>query len=316
MIFRKYYKRRSYMTEKKLRYFIMAAECENISKAADRLYIAQPALSKVISGMEEELGYSLFDRIGKRIVLNQNGTIFYQYAREIVNHYENMRASLAELNHKQVRSLCVGVGAASQLLPSLLQQFQKTNIDEKGQIQIKASYPLDFMRDNIDLMIGSDLQKKEEAGKEYLLSEQILLALPKGHPLGKKKKIYLEDTLEYDYVLPSGNTCLGRILNQFFEESTFHYPENATYTNNSYVQCELAGQGLGISFMPEKSWVYARKLEQIILRPLEDVTLQRNIFFQYHPNKYRNEMMKRFGGFLKLYFKELNDNKRNYLNTF
>ena len=53
------------MTEKKLRYFIMVAECENISQAAGKLYIAQSALSKIIGGMEEELGYFLFDRIGK-----------------------------------------------------------------------------------------------------------------------------------------------------------------------------------------------------------------------------------------------------------
>lgn len=83
------------------------------------------------------------------------------------------------------------------------------------------------------------------------------------------------------------------------------YPANATVTNNSYVQCELVAKGLGISFVPEKSWVYARNRNEIILRDMDDVVLRRNIFFQYHSNKYQNELMKKFGEFLKIYYKTI-----------
>ena len=59
------------MTFKKLQFFRKAAEYENISKAAKELFVAQPALSKAIKDWEEELGFPLFDRSGKKIFLNQ-----------------------------------------------------------------------------------------------------------------------------------------------------------------------------------------------------------------------------------------------------
>lgn len=138
-----------------------------------------------------------------------------------------------------------------------------------------------------------------------MLSENILLAFPKGHPLENRSRIRLEDTLKYPYVLPDENTCMGKIMTRFFEEHKMCYPANATVTNNSYVQCELVAKGLGISFVPEKSWVYARNRNEIILRDMDDVVLRRNIFFQYHSNKYQNELMKKFGEFLKIYYKTI-----------
>lgn len=290
------------MTEKKLRYFLTVAECENMSQAAEKLYMAQPALSKVISGIEEDLGYYLFDRVGKRIVLNQNGKLFCKYARSILNDYENIRSSLAELNHEQEHSLCVGVSASSQLLPLLLRQFREKRNDENDQIQMKASYPLDFHRDEIDILIDAQRDRQEVSEKEYLLCENILLAVPSGHPLEARKRVCFEDTLQYPYVLPAQSTCMGELLAKFFEEQGIAYPQNAMVTNNSYVQCELVAQGLGISFVPEKSWIYARKLDGIILRSVEDVNMQRHIFFQYHPNKYRTQLMTGFGNFLKQYY--------------
>ena len=294
------------MTEKKLHYFITVAECENISQAATTLFIAQPALSKIINGMEQEIGYPLFDRVGKRIFLNENGRIFYEYAKKITGNYENLRASLSEMNQKKVNSLCVGVSVSSQLLSALMEQFRKSRLGENEQIQIRASYPLDFNRDHIDILLDADAEKKEEPGKEYLLREKILLAFPKGHPLEKKKKIGLQDTLQYPYVLPDENTRLGKMIADYMQKHELHHPENTTFTNNSYVQCEFVSRGLGISFIPEKSWVYAHTLGNIVLRPIEGEVLWRNIFFQYHPGKYRNELMERFGEFLKLYYRQMN----------
>lgn len=60
------------ITEKKLQYFIEVCKTENISSAARNLFIAQPALSKTIQELEEELHYPLFDRQGKHIILNEN----------------------------------------------------------------------------------------------------------------------------------------------------------------------------------------------------------------------------------------------------
>ena len=75
------------ITEKKLQYFIEVCKTENISLAARNLFIAQPALSKTIQELEEELHYPLFDRQGKHIILNENGRIFqtWQTTRQMTS---------------------------------------------------------------------------------------------------------------------------------------------------------------------------------------------------------------------------------------
>lgn len=289
------------MNEKKLRYFIITAECQNISKAAERLFIAQPALSKMIAGMEEELGYYLFDRVGKSIILNENGQIFYKYSKRILTEYQNVRDALSEANHGDGELLRIGVGVSSQLLSCLLSQFQKES-EIRKQIQIKSTFPLDFEKDEIDLIIDAEAEQTECEEKHSLLCENILLALPKDHPLLKKEEICLKDTMEYAYVLPSENTRMGVILKEFFQKNSYPYPVNATVVNNSYVQCELVALGQGISLIPEKTWPYVNKLKNLRLCPLKDVVLQRHIFFQYHPNRYQSMELKAFGSFLEQFF--------------
>ena len=82
------------ITEKKLLYFVEVCKTENISTAAKNLFIAQPALSKTIQDLETDLGYPLFERQGRHILLNENGRLFYQYAVQIVATYDNARRAL------------------------------------------------------------------------------------------------------------------------------------------------------------------------------------------------------------------------------
>lgn len=76
-----------------LRYFVAAAREENVTRAAQKLHIAQPALSQSIARLEEEMGVRLFDRVGKRIRLNAAG-------RELLRTVEPMLASLAAMPEK------------------------------------------------------------------------------------------------------------------------------------------------------------------------------------------------------------------------
>ena len=71
------------MNLQQLEYFRVVATLEHITKAANVLHIAQPALSKIIKTLERELGLQLFDRVGKNIVLNENGKILLKYARQV-----------------------------------------------------------------------------------------------------------------------------------------------------------------------------------------------------------------------------------------
>ena len=110
-----------------LRYFVAAAREENVTRAAQKLHIAQPALSQSIARLEEEMGVRLFDRVGKRIRLNAAG-------RELLRTVEPMLASLAAMPEKlqaiadeEAETISLNVLVASHLITTLIISYRKTH---------------------------------------------------------------------------------------------------------------------------------------------------------------------------------------------
>lgn len=294
------------MNLKNLRYLLHVAQTENISLSARELFIAQPSLSRLITETEKELGYPLFDRVGRKIVLNRNGEVFVRHARSILGSWDSLGTELDEYNHKPHLSLTVGAEACSQLLPSILQLFQARQPDAR--IQILAAFPLDLAKNRLDFLLkaenGTDSESSDPSG-EILLREDILLALPKAHPLNSRREILYKDTLDYPYVFPSASTSLGNTLYGYFSRLGLTVPPRTTAVNNSYLQCEFVEKGLGISLIPSRSWNYIHGNRSLVLRKIKDLDLKRKISLSSNPDHYQTRLAKEFKLFLIRYFKML-----------
>lgn len=291
------------MNIKNIRCLLHVAETENISRSARELFIAQPALSRLIADAEKELGYPLFDRVGKKIVLNRNGVIFARHARYILDSWDDLHKELDESNQKPDLSLTVGAEACSQLLPSILQLFRFQQPD--AAIQVISAYPLDFTKNDLDYLLkaASSSEKASFSPNEVLLlQEEILLALPQDHPLNIEGEISYEDTLEYTYVLPSNSTSLGDTLSQYFTENNLTRPPHSTTVNNSFLQCEFVAKGLGISLIPARSWNYVHGNRSLVLKKIKGWDLKRVIWLSFNPSRYQSGLAKAFKQFLIRYF--------------
>lgn len=294
------------MNLKNIQYLLHVAETENISRSARELFIAQPALSRLIAEAEKELGYPLFDRTGKKITLNQNGIIFARHARNMLESWDNMKKELNESNQKPDLSLTVGAEACSQLLPSILQLFRFQHPD--AGIQVISAYPLDFARNDLDFLLkAAPASQKSSFGPNevLLLQEELLLALPQDHPLNAESDISYEDTLEYTYVLPSDSTSLGDTLAQYFKENSLTTPPHSTAVNNSFLQCEFVAKGLGISLIPARSWNYVHGNRSLVLKKIKGWNLKRVIYLSSNPSRYQTGLAKAFKQFLIRYFETL-----------
>ena len=117
------------MNLQNLYYFKKIAELENLSKASQVLNISQPSLSKALHNMEAELNAPLFDRIGKKIELNNNGKIMQKYSDEIITSMEKAKYEI-ELNTKMEHNiLSVAFNTASNIIPNMVSLFIKKNPD-------------------------------------------------------------------------------------------------------------------------------------------------------------------------------------------
>jgi len=88
-----------------LRYFCLTAELEHVTKAADKLGVAQPFLTKVIGQIEKEVGVPLFDNIGRKIKLNAHGEVFYMHAKKILAELENLLNDMQESVERQTHTI-------------------------------------------------------------------------------------------------------------------------------------------------------------------------------------------------------------------
>ena len=297
------------ITEKKLLYFVEVCKTQNISTAAKNLFIAQPALSKTIQDLETDLGYPLFERQGRHILLNENGRLFYQYAVQIVATYDNARRALDIYNDEENKHITLGVSVCSQLLADILDGFYQKHPD--ANISVRTSYPLDCMRDDLDLLLDADPHLNTpsftvqipSSGGELLLSEELCLAFSASHPFHGSSTISRPDLYHTPCVLPSPDSRMGALLHDLWTRYIVSPITPACEVNNSYVQCELVAQGRYFTFVPVKTWKPAYTANHLELMPLPSSRLYRHIILYRQP--YLSPLAEEFASYLVDYFADL-----------
>lgn len=266
------------MDKQQLEYFILAADTCNISKAANQLWISQSALSQTIKRLEKELGFLLFTRTGKKIYLNENGKIFYRYVRQMKICYDNAMNEIQETNDTFNREISLFIGCASLYLPQLMTFLKKNAHEAVFRIfQMESSFT--DMKD-ADLSIIAVSQPINSPNAALLLEENILLALPYDHPLAGVGKIELNDLKSLEFVGLNTNWALENVIQENCARHAFH-PNVAIRVDNPAVLRTLLCEGLGIAFIPEKTWNIKFSNGGLVLKHVEDISFKRYVYLTW-----------------------------------
>jgi len=169
-----------------LQYFKVAAELQHITKASNALHIAQPALSKIIKMMEEELQVLLFDRIGKNIYLNKNGKILLSYVNRMDEEIKQMQEELNENRKKENQSITILLKATPMLIVRLVQMFRMEYPDISVRL-LTYNYHVNETYLKYDFQLESSMKEKSHENTIILLKENIVLAVPKDHSWAGKE---------------------------------------------------------------------------------------------------------------------------------
>lgn len=244
------------MVVRKMQYFLAVAEELNFSRAATRLDIAQPPLSRQIAALEADLGVQLFDRSRSQIRLTQAGQVFQDHARRI----------LASLDAAWRETRLVGAGGAGRLrvafvgsashgiLPTLIRSYRSLYPDVELALSAlnNAELQLALIAREIDIAVARPELRDQEFRGEPLLRERLILALPDNSPLAALDEVPFADLAGQTFVLypRKPRPSYADVVLDICEREGFT-PARLELTQDFQSAISLVSVGVGLSVVPE-----------------------------------------------------------------
>jgi DNA-binding transcriptional LysR family regulator len=189
-----------------LRYFVGVGEEQHFGRAAERLHIAQPALSRQIQDLERELGFALFDRLPRGVRLNAAGKLFLTDVRRILRDVAEAKLRAERIAFGKAGTLRIGIATALSwhgLVVDSFRQFRSEQPDAQLELhhlislhQIEA---IQTGRLDVGFVTGLMALDKDLVRRQFA-QDKMLLAVPKGHALTKRKGVRLRDLRNMPFV--------------------------------------------------------------------------------------------------------------------
>ncbi len=177
-----------------LNYFQTVAKLEHMTQAAKQLHVSQPALSKIISRLEKELGVQLFDRKKHSIRLNENGRAFLKRVERILHEAKQGTKEVQDLNGLKERSVSVSM-ALPHILPFFFSDYLKKYPDGHIKHFTASANEMAHQLEQgfVDLCISTSPIEGEGIKWMPLMEEDIYLSVPLSHRLSERKEIMLSE---------------------------------------------------------------------------------------------------------------------------
>lgn len=274
------------MDTERLKTFLLLSELKSFTEVAHQLYISQPAVSKQMKSLEDELGVPLFSRIGQKNHLTIQGKAFKQYAQTIVNTY-----AIAKEHILQIESLEKGhmsFGATNfigvYLMPEILSVFKNKfpKIDINFSIASSKKIIKQFENASIEFAVLSgyvDLSSDMYVIQK-IFNDELKIIVNSNHKLATRESVTFKELKNETFILKDVDSSLHHFLVKRIGENNFKDKNIITISNQEGIK-EAVIKNLGISFMSQKAVNYEVKLGHLKMITLLDYDLERSINLVY-----------------------------------
>jgi LysR family hydrogen peroxide-inducible transcriptional activator len=237
-----------------LRYFIAVVRTKNFSRAAEQCHVAQPSLSQQIMKLEDELGEKLFERTKREVALTPAGGLLTAHAERVLQEVESACHNVREMRGLVRGRVTLGVlpTIAPYFLPPRLRAFAakfpavEVVVHEDTTDQLAAA----LLAKEVDLAIVSLPVERVGLVAEEFFEEKLLVALPAGHRLARKRQLTLDDLEREAFILMKEGHCLAGQALQFCRLKGFA-PRVSFRSAQIETVLAFVAKGWGISIVPE-----------------------------------------------------------------
>jgi DNA-binding transcriptional LysR family regulator len=238
------------ITLRQLQVFERVARRLSFTRAAEELYLTQPAVSMQIRQLEEAVGLPLFERLGKKIYLTQAGDELYQLSRSIAHQLDEAEALIEEMKGTEAGRLKVSVANtvhhfAIRLLGEFCRRHPKVRVsfkvtNRKGLLQNLEDNEADL------LLMGQPPDHQDLETESFLINPLVIIA-PKNHPLAGRKTIPLTELEHENFIMREIGSGTRNSVERFLAERGVHLTVSMEMnTNTAIKQGVEEGLGLGI----------------------------------------------------------------------
>lgn len=285
-----------------IRYFLAVAQEMNFTKAAEKLCIAQPPLSRQIMDLEDELGVTLFNRNRHALSLTDEGVLFKQYAIQVLDLVDHSTSEVRELKHGLQGMLNLGTveGNAPRLLANWISEFHEEN--PHVQYTLWNGNSDDVVQRVMNGLCEVAIIMEPHNGVGFnsipIYVEKWVAIIPKNHPIlkSKSKKVTMDQIADYELIIPSRESRLSEIGEWF--KDTNKLPKVRCRVAHVLSAYELTRQGLGIAIFPASVKNIVNS-EEVTIKEFEDPAPTVSYILVWNKNKTLSHAATEFINYIK-----------------
>lgn len=255
-----------------LHYFYEVARNLHVTRTAEQLHVAQPALTQGIHRLEKELGVKLFRKNGRNIALTEYGTYLKEIITPVLQILEQIPEHIQEMASIRKQTLHINVLAASAMVTNALIQYQQKHDDINFQVTQNSEYK------DADITISTIEQfimPKKSLDKFMIFTEDIFLAVPSNEKFSCLNEISLCDLKDEKFISLTASKAFRKICDKFCIHSGFT-PKIIFESDSPNAVQNLIAAGLGVGFWPHYTWGKS-ETNEVLLLPIKEPICRRDI---------------------------------------
>jgi len=267
----------------------------SFKKAADLLYVTQPAVSLQIQNLEKQLEITIFDRGGRKALLTEAGRLLLDYCERILNQCDEACKAIEDLNSLKGGTLVIGASqtTGTYLMPKMIGLFRQKYPEVSVQLQVHSTRRTGWSVANgqIDLaIIGGQLPSDLENLLQVIpyATDELALVLPSKHTLSNKNELLKEDLYKLNFVTLDSQSTTRKVVDKLLQDSGLEIQRlKIEMELNSLEAIKNAVQaGLGASFLPVVSIERELSAGTIHKAFIADLEVKRELKLITNPSRY------------------------------
>ncbi|MGG0847050.1 LysR family transcriptional regulator [Peribacillus simplex] len=286
-----------------INYFRKVASVQHITRAAEQLSISQPALSRSISKLEDELGVQLFDRKGRNIYLNRYGKMFLNRVEQSIEQIEIGKQEIWDEIHPNHGTISLSFlpSLGIHVVPDILSSFQNMHPNIKFQLTQASNRQIieQLKSRKVDLALTSLLHEDKEVNCQVLLTEELFLAVSFDHHLASLDELDLNMVKDEPFISFKDDNVLQTIINDICQKAGFS-PDVVFEGDDIGTVSGLVGAKLGVSLIPE---LHVLDRSKVKLIRVKNPICKRDIGMAWLKDAYLSPVAEGFIQYINRFFK-------------